>query len=88
MGETEYVDVLISISNGCYIVEKKEFQKNSMEVQEAKEMLKILVSKGIKEGHPFYRKQGNKLVEVDLEGDYAHLLELDLTPKEGHSIGK
>ena len=49
MDETEYVDVLIGISNGCYIVEKKEFQKNSMEAQEAKEMLKILVSKGIKE---------------------------------------
>ncbi|MBQ7139933.1 MAG: hypothetical protein IJO32_00340 [Bacilli bacterium] len=88
MHQTEYIDVLIGTSNGCYIVEKKEFEKGSKEALEATEMLKALALKGMKEGHPIYRKHGDKLVEANLEVDYAYLLELELLPKEGRSIGR
>lgn len=88
MHQTEYIDVLIGTNNGCYIVEKKEFTKDSKEAFEAKQMLKALAYKGMKEGHLIYRKQGDNFVEANLEVDYPYLLELELMPKEERSFGK
>lgn len=80
------VDVLVGVREGCYIIEKKEFEKGSDEAVEAEKMLIILAYKGMKEGHPIYRKVGDKLEEANLEVDYPYLLELELLP--GRSIGK
>ena len=86
MMDKKYIDVLIAVREGCYIIEKKEFEKGSTEAIEAEKMLIILAYKGMKEGNPIYRKVGDKLEEANLEVDYPYLLELELLP--GRSIGK
>ncbi len=76
MYESELVDVLVGISDGNYIVEQKQVQKNSIQAEEARQVMAVLAYRGMKEGHGIYRKVGNGYTELHPDVDYPKILEL------------
>lgn len=76
MYENEYVDVLVGINNGNFIVEQKPVYKGSKEADEAKQVMAVLAYRGMKEGRGIYRKVGNVFTELHPEVDYPMIHEL------------
>lgn len=76
MNESEYIDVLIGVSNHNFVVQSKPFNKGSKEAEEAKKTMTILAYKSVQEGYGVYRQVGSQLLQLNVDEEYPMVAEI------------
>ena len=77
MNESEYIDVLIGVSNHNFIVQPKQFNKGSESAEEAKKTMAVLAYKSVQEGYGIYRQVGDRLFQLNVDEEYPMIAKIE-----------